>query len=61
MLTGEIEVQHLSNLTKDEAVELGSKVGALIGLGIDGEDGALAGADARRRCDCRWRARVLGG
>ena len=41
---GEIEVQHLSNLTKDEAVELGSKVGALIGLGIDGEDGALAGA-----------------
>jgi uncharacterized membrane protein len=41
---GEIEVQHLSNLTKDEAVELGSKVGALIGLGIDGEEGALAGA-----------------
>jgi len=25
---GEIEVAHLSNLTKDEAVELGSKVGA---------------------------------
>ncbi len=47
---GEIEVAHLSNLTKDEAVELGSKVGALIGLGIEGEDGmeagALAGAEA---------------
>jgi len=47
---GEIEVAHLSNLTKDEAIELGSKVGALIGLGIDGEEGleegALAGAQA---------------
>jgi uncharacterized membrane protein len=47
---GEIEVQHLSNLSKDEAIELGSKVGALIGLGIEGEEGleagALAGAEA---------------
>jgi uncharacterized membrane protein len=42
---GEIEVQHLSNLTKDEAIELGSKVGALIGLGIEGEEGAEAAAD----------------
>ena len=41
---GEIEVMHLSNLTKDEAIELGSKVGALIGLGIEGEEGAEAGA-----------------
>jgi uncharacterized membrane protein len=41
---GEIEVQHLSNLTKDEAIELGSKVGALIGLGIEGEEGMEAGA-----------------
>jgi uncharacterized membrane protein len=41
---GEIEVEHLSNLTQDEAVELGTKVGALIGLGIDGEEGAEAGA-----------------
>jgi hypothetical protein len=40
---GEIEVAHLSNLTKDEAVELGSKVGALIGLGIEGEEGLEAG------------------
>src|SRR5215217_3173223 len=43
---GEIEVAHLSNLTKDEAVELGSKVGALIGLGIEGEEGLEAGAEA---------------
>jgi uncharacterized membrane protein len=43
---GEIEVQHLSNLTKDEAIELGTKVGALIGLGIEGEEGLEAGAEA---------------
>ena len=36
---GEIEVRHLSNLTKEEAIELGSKVAALIGLGIEGEEG----------------------
>jgi len=34
----------LSNLSKDEAIELGSKVGALIGLGIEGEEGMEAGA-----------------
>jgi uncharacterized membrane protein len=43
---GEIEVAHLSNLTLDEAVELGSKVGALIGLGIEGEEGLEKGAEA---------------
>jgi len=43
---GEIEVEHLSNLTEDEAIELGSKVGALIGLGIEGEEGMEAGATA---------------
>ena len=43
---GELEVEHLSNLTQDEAIELGSKVGALIGLGIDGESGMVAGAAA---------------
>ena len=46
---GEIEVAHLSTLTKDEAIELGSKVGALIGLGIEGEEGMEAGADGGRR------------
>ena len=43
---GEIEVAHLSNLTKDEAIELGTKIGALIGLGIEGEEGMEAGAEA---------------
>jgi uncharacterized membrane protein len=43
---GEIEVMHLSNLSKDEAIELGSKVAALIGLGIEGEEGMAAGAEA---------------
>ena len=43
---GEMEVAHLSNLTKEEAVELGSKVGALIGLGIEGEEGLEKGAEA---------------
>jgi uncharacterized membrane protein len=47
---GDLEVEHLSNLTEQEAVEMGSKIGALIGLGIEGEEGmeagALAGAEA---------------
>jgi uncharacterized membrane protein len=43
---GNVEVEHLSNLTTDEAVELGSKIGALVGLGIEGEEGAEAGAVA---------------
>jgi uncharacterized membrane protein len=43
---GEIEVAHLSNLTKEEAIELGSVVGALVGLGIEGEEGMYAGAEA---------------
>jgi uncharacterized membrane protein len=47
---GEIEVQHLSTLSKDEAIEVGSTIGALIGLGIEGdkgaEEGAILGAEA---------------
>jgi uncharacterized membrane protein len=43
---GEVEVEHLSNLSEDEAIELGSKVGALIGLGIEGEEGIEVGAQA---------------
>ncbi len=43
---GELEVEHLSNLSQQEAIELGSKVGALIGLGIEGEEGMEAGAVA---------------
>ncbi len=41
---GEIEVQHLSTLSKEEAIEVGSTIGALIGLGIEGEQGAEEGA-----------------
>jgi len=41
---GGLEVEHLSNLTEDQAIELGSKIGALIGLGIEGEEGMEAGA-----------------
>ena len=43
---GGIEVAHLSNLSKDEAIEFGTKIGALIGLGIEGEEGLEAGAEA---------------
>ncbi len=43
---GDVEVVHLSNLTRDEAVELGSVIGGLIGLGEDGLEGAEAGAVA---------------
>ena len=43
---GSLEVEHLSNLTQDEAIELGSKIGALIGLGFEGEEGMEAGAIA---------------
>jgi uncharacterized membrane protein len=43
---GELEVEHLSNLSTEEAIELGSKIGALIGLGIEGEEGMEAGAIA---------------
>jgi uncharacterized membrane protein len=43
---GELEVEHLSNLTQEEAIEVGSVVGALVGLGIEGEDGIEAGAVA---------------
>jgi uncharacterized membrane protein len=43
---GEIEVEHLSNLTQEEAIEVGSTIAALIGLGIEGEEGMVAGAEA---------------
>ena len=42
---GEMEVMHLSNLSKEEAIEFGSKVAALIGLGIEGEEGFEKGAE----------------
>jgi hypothetical protein len=44
--TVRVIVAHLSNLTEEEAIELGSKVGALIGLAIAGEEGMVAAAEA---------------
>jgi len=41
---GELAVEHLSNLSVDEAIEVGTTIGALIGLGIEGEEGMAAGA-----------------
>jgi uncharacterized membrane protein len=41
---GGIEVAHLSNLTREDAIELGTLIGALVGLGIEGEEGIEAGA-----------------
>lgn len=43
---GDVEVAHLSNLTMEEAIEIGSVVGALVGLGIEGEEGMEIGAVA---------------
>jgi len=43
---GDVEVVHLSNLSRDEAIEMGSVIGGLIGLGEDGEEGLVAGAVA---------------
>jgi uncharacterized membrane protein len=58
---GEIEVEHLSNLTQAEAIELGSKVGALVGLGIAGEEGAEEGAEAGAEEAAEEGINVLGG
>jgi uncharacterized membrane protein len=47
---GVVETVHISDLTPDEATEFGAIVGALIGVGAAGEEGAevgaLAGAEA---------------
>src|SRR6516162_5348022 len=58
---GDLEVEHLSNLTQDEAIELGSKIGALIGLGIDGEEGMEAGAEAGAEEAAEEGINVFGG
>src|SRR3954469_21568132 len=42
---GELEAEHLGNLSGDEVIELDSKVAALVGLGFDGDEGAVAGAE----------------
>jgi len=58
---GELEMEHLSNLTEDEAIEIGSKIGALIGLGIDGEEGMEAGAAAGAEQAAEEGINVFGG
>jgi uncharacterized membrane protein len=58
---GELEMEHLSNLTQDEAIELGSKIGALIGLGIAGEEGMEAGAEAGAEQAAEEGINVFGG
>jgi uncharacterized membrane protein len=34
---GDVEVGHFSNLATDEAIELGSMVGALVGIGVEAD------------------------
>ena len=58
---GDLEMEHLSNLTEDEAIEVGSKIGALIGLGIDGEEGMEAGAAAGAEQAAEEGINVFGG
>ena len=58
---GDLEMEHLSNLSEDEAIELGSKIGALIGLGIDGEEGMEAGAVAGAEQAAEEGINVFGG
>jgi uncharacterized membrane protein len=58
---GGLEMEHLSNLTQDEAIEVGSKIGALIGLGIDGEEGAEVGALAGAEEAAEEGINVFGG
>jgi uncharacterized membrane protein len=43
---GDVAALEMSNLQDDEKLELGAVVGALIGLGMDGEEGMVAGAEA---------------
>jgi len=58
---GDLEVEHLSNLTEAEAIEVGSKIGALIGLGIEGEEGMEAGAAAGAEQAAEEGINVFGG
>ena len=58
---GELEAEHLSNLSEAEAIELGSKIGALIGLGFEGEEGAGAGAAAGAQEAAEQGIDILGG
>jgi len=50
---GELEAEHLGNLSRDDVIELDSKVAALIGLGFEGEEGAEAGAQVGAEAGAR--------
>jgi uncharacterized membrane protein len=52
---GEIEVEHLSNLSPGGGGRAGSVIGALIGLGIEGD---AAGLEAGAAAGARWRRRA---
>jgi hypothetical protein len=41
---GEVETRQFTGLTPEEAEEFGAKVGALVGLGADGDEGIAQGA-----------------
>ena len=41
---GDLEIAALTTLSDGEAEEFGATIGALVGMGFDGEDGAEAGA-----------------
>ena len=43
---GDVQAVEVSGLSSDESEELGALVGAMIGLGMDGEEGMEAGAIA---------------
>jgi uncharacterized membrane protein len=58
---GALEVEHLSNLSQQEAIELGTKIGALIGLGIEGEEGMETGAAAGAKEAAAEGINVFGG
>ena len=58
---GALEVEHLSNLSQQEAIEVGTKIGALIGLGIEGEEGMEAGAAAGAKEAAAEGINVFGG
>lgn len=43
-LDGDVTAVQVSDLSVEESEELGALIGALIGLGVDGEEGMVAGA-----------------
>jgi uncharacterized membrane protein len=46
---GHMEMAHLSNMTRDDAVQAGTKIGAPLGLVIEGGEGMEPGAVGGRK------------